>query len=133
MRGEVFERKVVFDNDFVFKEGDRGDRAYIVQEGKICIFKALGDKNVNEDGEEEDVDSLIGEIGPGGVFGEMALVDDAPRMASARSEGTTTLVVIPRRTFVEKLSKADPFIKTLMTIFVRTIRTLSRDRRNHTK
>ncbi|CCQ73770.1 cyclic nucleotide-binding domain-containing protein [Magnetospira sp. QH-2] len=128
MRGEVLDRKVVYDQELVFREGDKGDRAYILQEGKISILKRLGEKEVDENGEEVEVPSLIGEINPGGVFGEMALVDDQPRMATARSEGSSTLVVIPRRTFMEKLSKADPFIKTLMGIFVRSIRTLSNEK-----
>ncbi len=114
MIDEILERRVVYDGDRVFKEGDRGDRAYIVQEGGVDILKTRGAKEV-----------LLGRVGRGGVFGEMALIDDKPRMATARSVGTTTLIIISRRKFTEKMAGADPFIRALMGIFVRNIRNLT--------
>ena len=107
----VLERKIFFAGQTIFNEGDRGDRAYLIQSGHVDIVK-------NE--------MPLAKLGPGELFGEMALVDDKPRMASAVADGEVSLVIISRETFKEKLSKTDPFIRGLLNIFVRNIRNLTR-------
>lgn len=110
----LVERRVVHPGQYVFREGDAGDRAYLVQEGKIEIIKRTpaGDK-------------LLGDIGRGGIFGEMALIDNQPRMASARAVVPTTLVVVTHEQFEKKLRDADPFIRALLNIFVQNIRQMA--------
>ena len=76
MADEVLERKTCQAGERFFKEGDEGNRAYVVQAGEVEIIKSTG---------EEDKDIVLGTIGKGGIFGEMALIDDKPRMASARA------------------------------------------------
>lgn len=111
----VIERKVIYPGQIIFKVGDEGDRAYLVQEGQVEIFRP------DEIGGER----LLGEIGKGGIFGEMALVDDQPRMASARAKEQTTLAIVTRVQFQEKMQASDPFIRALLKIFVRNIRTIT--------
>lgn len=110
----VVERKVLYAGQFVFREGDEGNLAYLVQEGRIEIVKrtAVGDR-------------LLGEVTRGGIFGEMALIDNQPRMASARAAEQTTLIVVTREQFERKLRDADPFIRGLLNIFVRNIRQMA--------
>ncbi|WP_135078356.1 cyclic nucleotide-binding domain-containing protein [Terasakiella sp. SH-1] len=110
------ERKVFYAGDKIFKEGDPGDRAYIVERGMIEIFKMIDGKEV-----------VLGTIGKGGIFGEMALIDNQPRMAAARSVQQTTLVVVTRDTFMTKLAKADPFMRGLINIFVKNIRRMGQE------
>ncbi len=110
MSGELLERRVVDDGSKVFREGDLGDHAYIVQDGGVDIVKIHGAEEV-----------CVGHVGRGGVFGEMALIGDQPRMATARAVGTTTLIVVSRRKFAEKMAAADPFMRALLGIFVRNI------------
>ena len=114
---QFLDRRAVYDGEYVFKEGERGDRAYIIQDGAVEIFQIREEKEI-----------VLGRLGKGGIFGEMALVDDKPRMANARSVGTSTVIIIPRRTFAEKMKEADPFIRSLLTLFVRTIRGLTEDK-----
>lgn len=105
------ERSTYQAGDFVFKEGDQANSAFIIQSGVVEIVKQ----------NEEDF-TVLAEIPEGGIFGEMALIDDAPRSAGARMKKGGTLVVVNRATFEEKLKKTDPFIRTLLKIFVETIR-----------
>jgi CRP-like cAMP-binding protein len=107
----VLERKVFYAGAKIFSEGDSGDRAYLIQDGQIEIIKN---------------GMTLATIGRGEIFGEMALVDDQPRMAGARALADTACIIISRDTFRDKLSKTDPFIRGLLNIFVRNIRNLTR-------
>ena len=98
----------------VFREGDMGIEAYIVQSGEIEIRKSMGP------GEDE---VLLGTLNEGAIFGEMALVDDECRMASAICSRDAILRVIPVDVFEAKYSGADPFIRALIRVLVRNART----------
>jgi CRP-like cAMP-binding protein len=117
MNSAVLERKVLQTGDTVFQEGDAGDQAYIVQSGAVEIVKAKGDDQMT-----------LGVVEKGAIFGEMALVDDQPRMATARTLEPTTLIIVSRSTFQRKLSKSDPFIRGLLGIMVQNIRSLTNER-----
>jgi CRP-like cAMP-binding protein len=110
-QNRVLERKVFFAGQKIFNEGDSGDRAFLIQSGSVEIIKN---------------GVTLATLGPGELFGEMALIDDQPRMASAKAEADTSVVIISREAFREKLAKSDPFIRGLLNIFVRNIRRLTR-------
>jgi len=109
----VLDRIVFQAGEPVFQEGEQGDRAFVVQDGLIEIVKRSGDGDV-----------VLGTIEKGGIFGEMALIDDQPRMATARAAAVTTVVVISREMFRKKLAKSDPFVRGLLGIFVKNIRSM---------
>lgn len=69
----------------LFAEGDAGERAYVISEGEIEITKRTGERDV-----------LLAVRKPGEVIGEMALVQDAPRSASARAKTDSRLIAIPK-------------------------------------
>jgi NADH:ubiquinone reductase (H+-translocating) len=73
----------------VFRQGDRGDRLYIVVDGQVEIVR-------QDAGREE---QILGQIGPGECFGEMALVNENPRMATARTVTDTNLLSLDRDAF----------------------------------
>jgi CRP-like cAMP-binding protein len=106
MANQVLERKTCQAGDRIFREGDPGNQAYVVQTGEVELIKAVDEKEV-----------VIGTVGQGGIFGEMALIDDSPRMALARSKTGGTLIVVSRKLFEEKMAKADPFLRGLLKIF----------------
>ena len=54
----------------------------------------------------------------------IAIVDDQPRMAAARARAGSTLIVIDRTMFPGELAKCDPFIRGLLGIFVKNIRSM---------
>lgn len=92
--------------DVIFKQGQGGDVAYVVQEGEVRIEVGEGDKRV-----------VVGTVGKGGIFGEMALISAMPRTATARASKASTLIVISPALLEQKLAKADPFVKGLLNIF----------------
>ncbi|MEP4379471.1 MAG: cyclic nucleotide-binding domain-containing protein [Alphaproteobacteria bacterium] len=99
--------------DIVFREGDLGAEAYIVESGALEIRKEAAG---HPDG------LVLGVLEKGSVFGEMALVDDCPRMASAVCTEATVLRVIPVDVFEMKLQQSDPFIRALVRVLVRNAR-----------
>ena len=112
----MIERKVFAEGDTIFKQGSTGRTAYIVQKGAVDIVCTM------DNGEEK----ALANIGVGAIFGEMALIDDTPRMATARASEPTTVIVVTEQMFLHKLDKADPFIRGLMHIMADTIRSMSK-------
>jgi signal transduction histidine kinase len=82
--------------EIIFKEGDRGDGLYIVGEGQVQISALLS-------GTERGV---LAKLGPGEFFGEMAVLDDEPRSATASAEGDVKLYFIPREKVLEMLENS---------------------------
>ena len=77
----------------IFKHGDVGEKLYVIIEGRIRITR-----EVSGMGEE-----ALAIVGPGDVFGEMALLDDAPRSATARVHERCHLLAIHRDAFEDLL------------------------------
>ncbi len=111
---KILHREVFQAGTVIIREGTPGSRAYIIETGKVAIWQDLG-------GERR----TLGVIGEGGIFGEMALIDNQPRMASASAVIDTTCLVVGEDIFKAKLDAADPFLVGLLRIFVRNIRSLS--------
>ena len=99
---------------YIFREGDEGIEAYVIQSGQVEISRKSGSRDVP-----------IAKVGKGSFIGEMALIDEKPRMATARALKDTTLMVIPKSTLTTSLgnlAKADPFMHRLVVMFVNRMR-----------
>ncbi len=114
MTDTILQRQTYQAGDRIFKEGDEGNLAYVVQSGEVEIYKDI-----------DGVHTVLGKVGQGGIFGEMALIDSQPRMAAARASKGSTIILVTRATFEQKLNKADPFIKGLLNILVNHVRSMS--------
>lgn len=111
-RSTIIHDKRLYPADrYIFKQGDAGDSAYVIQAGRVGIYRRIGGLDVK-----------IGEAREGEIFGEMAVIDGAPRMASAKAENSVTVIRIPKSNVEEKIAKADPFIRGILSIFMRLIR-----------
>ena len=77
----------------IFQHGDAGDKLYLILEGKVRISR-----DVPGMGEE-----ALAVLGPGQIFGEMALLDESPRSADARVHERCQLLAIPKDGFDDLL------------------------------
>lgn len=110
---EVLDRRVYAEGEVIFKEGEVGRRcAFLVESGRVEISKRT----------DAGTDKVLGYIPQGGIFGEMALIDDSPRMAQAKAVAPTAVVIVSETMLENKLKKADPFIRGLLNIMVRNLR-----------
>src|SRR5215470_16665966 len=105
----------------LFREGEPGKEMFVLQSGKIAISKKV-----------RDVEKVLAILGPGEFFGEMAIISNKPRNASAIVEQDSRLLVIAPKTFegmirgnseiavrmikklAERLSEADAQIENLL-------------------
>ena len=94
--------------DFLFREGDLGTEMFILQEGQVEILKVVGG-----------VDEQLAVLDKGDFFGEMSLLEDLPRTASARALTDCKVIRINGATF-------DQMLRTKPEIAVRIMRKLSR-------
>jgi CRP-like cAMP-binding protein len=70
--------------EFLFKEGDKGEKMFVLLEGEMEIL--LGD-------------FVLETVKSGALIGEMALIDDSPRTASVMAKSPSRLAEIDRRRF----------------------------------
>jgi CRP-like cAMP-binding protein len=103
--------------EVVFREGEAGDEMFVVVAGKVRISK-----QVQGAGEE-----ALGILEPGSFFGEMAMVDDAPRSADAIAHTTCALAVLGRDDLDQLLFMDKDLAYDLLWTFVRTLSTRLRE------
>lgn len=76
------QHEVYEDSEVVFKEGNRGDKMYIIISGRVRIARNIG-RNQEE---------VLVTLESGSLFGEMGPIDQSPRSANAIAEGETVLL-----------------------------------------
>ena len=86
---------------------------YVVQSGQVEISVLVGSQG------ERKVFALEG---PGALFGEMAIVDDQPRSASALARGQTEVCFISRETMLGAMAHSAEFMTSLMQGITRRLR-----------
>lgn len=77
----------------IFQHGDAGDKLYLILDGRVRISREVPGM-----GEE-----ALAVLGPGQVFGEMALLDESPRSADARVHERCRILAIPKDGFDDLL------------------------------
>jgi len=80
------------DGEAVCRQGDRGDAMFVVQEGCVRVFH-----------EYDGVETLVGQLGPGEIVGEMAVFDQEPRSATVRAAGPARVLTLDKRTFLRQI------------------------------
>jgi len=96
----------------IFEEGEDGDKAYLIKSGEVKITKIAKD----------DYPRTIATVKVGNIIGEMALIDDQPRAASAIVLEKTEVLVISKEEFQKRLGKSDQVIGLLMQTFTNRLR-----------
>jgi CRP/FNR family transcriptional regulator, cyclic AMP receptor protein len=93
--------------DVIFSAGDTGNCMYVVREGTVTIH----------------ADGLpVEEVAAGGIFGELALIDSAPRSATATATTACELVVLDERAFLFHVSHTPFFALNVMRVLSERLR-----------
>lgn len=107
--------------EVVFKEGQTGHNMFFIAQGRIDIQKGLGDAEPK----------LLAQLGPGEILGEMALIEEAPRFASAVAGEPTTLLKLHKVRYFDWINArpndAVAFLVALTQSFSHRLRTTSNE------
>jgi CRP-like cAMP-binding protein len=111
------EERILVGGEELFHENDAGDSLFIVQSGRVDIFKNI----------RGDVDRSLASFGPGDVIGEMSFIDGARRSATARTTESTEFLVLSRQSFArvqkERPDIAAGFFRNMAGIVASRLRT----------
>lgn len=95
----------------IFKRGERGDGMYVIVNGRVEI--SVGNR-------------VLESMGPGAVFGEMSLIDDSPRTASAVARTDCRVLRIDSRRFQALVQKTPDFALQIMAVMANRLRRMNR-------
>ena len=99
----------------IFRMGDCGRNAYVIERGNVKVSAWRDGENV-----------VIAELGKGEIFGEMSMIDDAPRSATITATEDTEVFVIQRSRFIQPLASSDPLMNLLLRIVLTRFRDAQR-------
>ncbi len=97
--------------DVLFREGEEGDDAYIVETGTVEISLDLPSGK-----------KVIATLGKGEIIGEMSLIADAPRSATAIAAEESELLVLKRDRLLKPIEAADPIMRLMIQMIVDRLR-----------
>lgn len=89
---ELLQQRDYVKDEIVFDEGEEGQAIYFLFSGKVLICR-----------QGRPVDGAIAELPAGQFFGELALLDNSPRMAQVRAAEDCTIAVLFREDFLKLL------------------------------
>jgi CRP/FNR family cyclic AMP-dependent transcriptional regulator len=101
--------------EVIFHQGDPGDALFIVAQGRVKI-------SLPSDGGEE---AILATLRSGDFFGELALLDGAPRSATATALDPAETLVVPRERFREAIETVPGFRDALFELLVQELRRLT--------
>jgi len=91
----------------IFEQGEPADRMYVVTSGSVAL--SVGGR-------------VVETLGPGGLFGEMAVIEREPRSGTAVAETDTELVGIDKRHFWFLVQETPYFAELVMRVMARRLR-----------
>jgi cyclic nucleotide-binding protein len=92
----------------VVTEGEDGDELYIVRAGEAAVQHG---------------DHVVARLGPGSLFGELAVLDPAPRSADVVATVDTDLLILDRTTLLDLMARRPEVAADIITMLVRRLRT----------
>jgi len=98
--------------DVVFREGEEGHHAYLIRRGAINVTKIGEDKS----------QKIIAKLRKGAILGEMALIDDETRSATAIASEPSEVLIIQRDELTARLEKTDPVVYRLLQSLSKRLR-----------
>ncbi len=105
--GKDTETRKLAPGEVIFKTGDKPDALYIVKSGTVQIY----DEGV-----------IFETVGPGGIIGEMALVDGSPRSASAKATSEAEVIPVNEKRFLWMVEQTPFFALKVMRVLTQRLR-----------
>ncbi len=93
------------DKDVIFLEHEIGNNLYIIQNGEVKILKVVNNQEI-----------LLNVLKTGDIFGEMAILENKPRNASAIASGRVLLMSISRENFGSLVEKHPQIATKIITL-----------------
>jgi len=100
----------------IFKEGDAGDALYAIASGTVQISGVVANRERQ----------IFSRLPPGEVFGEMAIIDNQPRSASAAAEVETVVYRLPREDMLRLFDQSPQFCLSMMREISHRLREFNR-------
>src|SRR5580698_1119750 len=100
----------------IFQEGTPGDGVYAVKDGQVRISGLVG----------PNVRHVFSRVNPGEVFGEMAVIENKPRSATATAARDTTVYFIPRDAMLRLVEGSPPLALGLLREISHRLREFNR-------
>lgn len=116
--GAEFPQTTFAKGTYVVKEGEPGASAYIIVSGRCEVLKII-DGSV----------SVMQKLGPGQVFGEMAILTDSPRTATVLATEDTTVLVVTKEVFEQELEAMKPWMRSVLQMMASRFRDLYTSKR----
>ncbi len=108
----ILNREIFYRGQTIIEQGCNGYHAYFIEKGRVEILMRDGHHTVR-----------INELGPGEIFGEMALIEQQERSAMVRAVIDTTVTVISAPDLERKISQIeDKAVQALMHVFLHRLR-----------
>ncbi len=101
------------ENHLLFTEGDAGDKMYIIKTGKVRIYHV---------GETASFDQEIALLGDNDFFGEMALISDTPRNATAKVLEAAQLFILSKEDMLKLISENPSIAAKISNEFMKRLK-----------
>ena len=95
----------------IFREGQPGEFAYLIEHGEVEVSAIRRGRR-----------TIIATLGPGDLFGEMALLDRRTRSATATAVAETEVVAIGRDQLQQRIKQTDPVLELLLKVILHRFR-----------
>ena len=107
LAGDGIETRSAKAGEIIFKEGDEANQLFVIKSGEVGIRSG---------------NRTLAELSANTIFGEMALIDDAPRSATAVAKTDVELVPISEKQFLFLVSQTPYFALKVMRVLARRLR-----------
>ncbi len=104
---KVLDRRVYPEGYRFFSQDDPGTSAFLIQSGRVSIVRS-----------EDNRSRELAQLGPGRIFGELALIKAAPRLATAFALERTVCEIIRKEQFDSVIASMPPILRALTKIYV---------------
>lgn len=111
LTGNDIETRLVKAGSIIFREGDEANEFFVIKSGQVRIH--LGNRTLTE-------------LSADNIFGEMALIDNQPRSATAIAITDVELVPVSERQFLFMVSQTPHFALKVMRVLAQRLRATSK-------